>query len=486
MTSKLFWPTSIVAYFVFHTAYRVALGGSLGLDEAQIILHGQSFAWGYGPQPPLYGWLQGLVFFVTGPSIFGLAVLKNTLLCATVLTIYGLIRTQHQAHVAGLAAVSLLLLPQISWASQRALTHSVLVSLSAALTFAIVWWIIRRPSWVGFVALGLVLAMGMLAKFNYALFAAAVFLAALSLPKARRALWSGRLFLSLGIAGVLVARPVIWMIDNRDVALSSARKFDIIDSGILVTAAQSMAAWAEAVFSFLILLAVVTGLLFWRHSKAGPARLSMQEQLIWRSLLIGAGLLAVVVLGIGATSVRDRWLQPVLILAAPATILWLQRRLSVRGIRRLWQTYGVLAVLIVVALPIHNFRGRAYRAAPYGALSAMILDGLPDDTILVARTWVAGNLFFRAPERTIFSTAHPMGKFDETRTYALIWQGRDPAKGLAILRGADIGRADLRLGTPRVLTAAYLFASERIFTLSVALVQPAAAPEREVSTAPDP
>ena len=53
-----------------------------------------------------------------------------------------------------------------------------------------------------------------------------------------------------------------------------------------------MAALGWAIFSFLFLFAVVAGLLIWRSRMAEPALLSLQKHLIWRSLLIGVGLLA--------------------------------------------------------------------------------------------------------------------------------------------------------------------------------------------------
>ncbi len=45
-------------YFLCHIGLRLLAGGALGLDEAEILLDARYLAWGYGPQFPLYAWLQ--------------------------------------------------------------------------------------------------------------------------------------------------------------------------------------------------------------------------------------------------------------------------------------------------------------------------------------------------------------------------------------------------------------------------------------------
>src|SRR5512133_574724 len=63
-----------------HAVLRTVLSPTANLDEAEQLMLTQDWALGYGPQPPLYTWLQACVFQVFGVSIFSLAVLKNGLL----------------------------------------------------------------------------------------------------------------------------------------------------------------------------------------------------------------------------------------------------------------------------------------------------------------------------------------------------------------------------------------------------------------------
>ena len=76
-------PLGLALYFGLHLISRVLVSPSLELDEAEQLLYLQALSLGYGFQPPLYTWLQALVFAFTGPGVFGLALLKAVLLWLT-------------------------------------------------------------------------------------------------------------------------------------------------------------------------------------------------------------------------------------------------------------------------------------------------------------------------------------------------------------------------------------------------------------------
>ena len=58
-----------------HIVSRVAISSGMKWDESEQILWAQSLALGYGPQPPLYTWMQWAICQVLGPSVLALAVL---------------------------------------------------------------------------------------------------------------------------------------------------------------------------------------------------------------------------------------------------------------------------------------------------------------------------------------------------------------------------------------------------------------------------
>ena len=85
-TTKFTWLLAL--YFLLSLVARVSLSGGLELDESEQILLAQVPRLGYGPQPPLYTWLQYLVFSLFGQTIFSLSLIKSVLLFITFKTIY--------------------------------------------------------------------------------------------------------------------------------------------------------------------------------------------------------------------------------------------------------------------------------------------------------------------------------------------------------------------------------------------------------------
>jgi len=64
-THPLFW---FAAISLAHVAMRLLASPALKWDEAEQILWTQELALGYGPQPPLYTWLQWAMNQVFGPA----------------------------------------------------------------------------------------------------------------------------------------------------------------------------------------------------------------------------------------------------------------------------------------------------------------------------------------------------------------------------------------------------------------------------------
>ena len=471
--SDTFWILIIIFYFAFHVLYRTALGGALGLDEAEIILDAQSFRLGYGPQLPLYAWLQRLVFLVTGPTIFGLSLLKNVLLCGMVLTLYFVLRTTFPARIAALGAASLILVPQFSWESQRALTHSVLMSFSAMFCFATLWLLARRASGSNFTLLGAVLAVGGLTKYNFAIMPVAVLLSCLCFPQMRANLFRWGLAGSFLLCAVLLAVPFVWVLQNPEIAFDSAHKFEMVDQiDVQTFSFAGVIAVLKATFNFLLLPALVLGalLIFSRDRTVMPPPATDLERLMHWTIGVALVLLLIGTTVAGVTNMKDRWLQPALLLAVPAATLWLLPRLTVTGNRRLQQIYISFMILITLALPVHFFKPGANVAARFDRLMPQVTATMSSDAVLIADQWVAGNLFYYAKDRRVVKIGG-RDNMPEMGDLVLVWVGSDLVQGQNLLLEALPKDKIAYLETPKVFQAPYRFSGEEeFFTLSVARV----------------
>ena len=293
-----------------HVVARVAVSPGLKWDEAEQVLWSQQLALGYGAQPPLYTWLQWGVNQLLGPSVLALSLLKHTLLALTYVFMYLAGRELLAPRGAWWAAASMLLMPALGWYSIREHTHTVLIT---TLTCGL-WWLllrgVRRPRALGFVLIGLVCGLGVLAKYSFALIAVALLAAALTVPQVRRALlvpgwwWAP-------VVGLLVVAPhAVWLIGHLDEATgATVAKMAIDPAQRLATGLPRLLgalAGSLALFALLALWAFRTAC--WRPSQA-PASAWAQALFVRYLMAIGLALLALVWLA-GVTAFKSRWLLP--------------------------------------------------------------------------------------------------------------------------------------------------------------------------------
>ena len=118
-THPLFW---FAAISLAHVAMRLLASPALKWDEAEQILWTQELALGYGPQPPLYTWLQWAMNQVFGPSVLALSLLKHGLLALTYSLMYLAGRELLDERGAFWASASMVLMPALGWHSVRAAT----------------------------------------------------------------------------------------------------------------------------------------------------------------------------------------------------------------------------------------------------------------------------------------------------------------------------------------------------------------------------
>ncbi|OYW25990.1 MAG: glycosyltransferase, partial [Methyloversatilis sp. 12-65-5] len=214
----------LLLYFGAHVLSRTLVSDALELDEAEQALWTQQFAAGYGAQPPLYTWLQWTMFQVAGVSVLSLSLLKNLLLAWTYAFVWLAARRLMAAPLAMLAAASMLLIPQIGWESQRDLTHSVLATAVAAATLYVVVRLIERPRSVLYLALGVCAALGLLSKYSFSVFLAALGLALLLSRDTRPLLRSPWIIVAALVALAVLGPHALWLFDNWQ--LASARTME--------------------------------------------------------------------------------------------------------------------------------------------------------------------------------------------------------------------------------------------------------------------
>lgn len=394
---RLFWPLVFAAYLVVQMVIRLVTGPAMELDEAEAFWFGRELALGYNAQPPLYMWLQWAVFRVTGETLLGIALLKALLLWVAGTVLFAILAREVDRRQAAVAVLALGLLPQVVWESQRALANSVLAFALAIIFVALMRGMSGKAGTGRFAALGFVMGLGTVAKFNFVLVPVG-FLLWTYLSYGRVRLPLRGLVVALGVAAAVVVPVMAWVVLNPVLAGGSVRKLGLAEGGFLVARAEGLVSLAVAAISFLALAILVLGGLFLARERRAAERPEVARFLAGGAAA-ALGVVAVGVILSGATEVKDRWLLPILWPLVPAAVLWLWPVLGARQRRGLGIGVGLCWIVAMVALPYASLRDPGYRGADFAPLEAAIagVDPAPD-AVVSDMVWVLGNLALRNPD----------------------------------------------------------------------------------------
>jgi hypothetical protein len=195
-----------VATFVLHEA--TAGGYGYQRDELYFISCAQHLSWGYVDQPPLIALVAKIALALFGDSLYGIRLLPALAAAATVVVVGRIARRLGGGLFAqGLAMLAVALGPfELSVGNLLTMNaFEPLLWMGAAYLFMKAERGDRSRTWL---ALGIVVGLGLLNKYSMFFFGGSCVLA-IALTPMRRALLRPGFFLALGVAGLCVA-PTLW------------------------------------------------------------------------------------------------------------------------------------------------------------------------------------------------------------------------------------------------------------------------------------
>ncbi len=447
----------LAAYFLLQTVIRALLGAPPNLDEAEQFAIADRFAFGYGPHPPLYQWLQTAAFNVLGVNFMAIALVKNAVLFAAYATLFYLaLEVTGNRRLAAVACFGLLFCANFAWESQIDHTHTVTNTFLCVLTALIFFRVAARPSAWLYIALGVSMGLGMLAKYNFLLFAAAIVLTFAMDRQTRQTVLTPWFAMSLLIALAIAGPHYLYIAADPATGAAKIDNLGFNRHGFVATR-------IEGVFTFVMALAGVHGLwlaivaLGYADRKIAPrpqvAPIPDEKQPASRRLLrlwlILMVIFAALVIVGGTTYFRDHWLQPESVLFPLVLAIVFARFIDETAFRRLALATAVVMIVIPVAVIAHKrlFSGAQRDAAmPDPAaivrLAPAVADGTTPVVILgedaITRWFAAGHLRYwlqiAPPAHPEKPGALPSGPL------AVIFAdtGNEPATALKKLAGADL------------------------------------------------
>ncbi|MRG57251.1 glycosyl transferase [Phyllobacterium sp. SYP-B3895] len=344
----------VLCYFAFQIFFLTMISNGAGVDDAEQLAYVGALQWGYGgSQAPLYTWINSIAGDVLGISLFTIYLVKFSMLASLFASVYfgarllGLSRM-----VAAAGMLGMFMLPQISWESQRTLTHSVGGTTGCAWAFLAFAWHIKSRSWHSAVLLGLGIAAGLLGKFNASFFLIALILAGLSIPSYRAVLLSRPTIVAVLAFVVAVTPTGLWALAHTENLLARTHKFEMNAGGHFLFS-RLHGEWKVLLNSVLFsgVALAFFGIAWWRSRRDRvTARSSATdgEKFVARLIWFALACVAVGVLISGAAEVKDRWLQPVLFLSPLYLAVLLDRFIRSDLPLKRFAVVGAICGLIVI------------------------------------------------------------------------------------------------------------------------------------------
>lgn len=399
-TAWFLWGSAI--YFLIQALQRILLGGTLEVDEAEMVLLADGWHWGYGPQLPLYNWAQVLTFTLFGKTVAGLALLKGLVLWLAGAGMWFAMRAAFGGgRAAAAAALSLAFLPNVLWEFQRASSHS--IALLAAVTWTLWAWFRlmshqRGADWLLF---GLILGLGGLSKANFWAVPAGLIVASIGYWP-RPVGWRGPV-MAAAVAALIVAVPYGWAVMNPDQSLASVHKFYQPDTGPWPWLA-GLGLLAGSVVAALALPALIGGAIWALGARGRLVGWSDASRILLRAAALSLVVAAVLVVAFEVTKIQARWLVPVYIFVTAAVFARLGASLSPRAFRFI----PVMALVCagVTVLGMTQVRLESGRTATLDLTPlSLLVDKLAPDRI-EGDYFLAGNLEILEPIRdtAVFGT----------------------------------------------------------------------------------
>jgi len=493
-----FFPTArqlfliLAIYFAAHIVIRSLLSNSVDMDEGDQMVLTQKLSWGYGPQPPLYSWVQIGFFQIFGVGIFALALWKFILLFTTHVLTYFNVRFITRSHACAVAGVaSLFLFHQFAYESVRDLTHSVIATTIAAATLYVLMRLQQKKTIGGYILLGLCIGLGFLGKYNFVVVAGSLVAAALTLPGYRRTILDWRFAIGLLVATILVLPNVLWMLDHRDIVMVTAYKFETNHWTRAVAIWHGLKNMGLATLTFSGPFLVIFGVLLWRQPKR-PLRLhTPHEKLILRSLLFTGMGFVLAVIFLHTAGFRDRWFQPIFISVPVLVIAICRDRVDARFVHRLCGVAAVVMLLVLITIPVRVLYSEKFILThlnnPYDDFAAQMrpaLEGI--NTIVCDERQMAGNLRLSIPDKIFVTPELVTVLATDTNRYALVWEAiRSDEPPRNVLAFAEsFGMTNIETLSPQIIGAKYKHYRTKTMHIGYAILDPAMIKQKTTTAAP--
>ncbi len=406
---------------------------ALELEDAEQAYYSQWLRWGYDDQPPLYTWFQYGVNQIFGIHKISFSLLRG-LIFSSILLLMGqfsrkMVNDQKKAE---LAVLGLVLLPVFIDFTFRRLSHTSLLCLAILAFLLVIQRLMHHKTWENYALFGLVVSIGMLSKYNFALFLGAFGLVLFFDGALRRIVLNEKILLSLFIIILLLIPHFYWLLESDEFLIelsdSIALKMENSSENTLYVIGPLFSVLWTLVKLLAPLLVVLALALAFKKVSVHKTRPDWFTNLALSQLTV----LVLFFVVLNVQKVEERWLLP---LVLPFMVL-LVRSVEFRSARN-WSVYAfAIFIFIIVAqvvrTPVEKLLGIP-SSVHFGfePLSKLLQQHYKAEQWILPNVTYGGNIRILNPHKELFSKddfSLPKSKLQDADAIEVIL-GRENLRG---------------------------------------------------------
>lgn len=344
-----------LAYVATNATVRYSLSHTLSNDDVTESLIVQSFRLGYSTRnPPLWEWVLWFLQQIVGPGYESHWLLRYACIALFGIAIFRVSRlASGDVRWAAVVTLSSPMFYQIGWPFLDWGTHTLILFVVLLFSLEVVLRYAARPSYGLAVLLGVLAGLGFLAKFGYAVFAAAVLATLLGWSETRRRVLRRESLLIPAVAALVLSPFIYWLATNHvDLTAVPSGAFGVDETPHFQRSLFGLTKLVENSIEFLMPFAAIAPIAVWQARRAGlRAKTQVQtgEVLLRHLLLVSILMTSVGVIVIGPTNFTSGYMVPVLVAAIPYSACLLSRHVPNAAGAERFAALG-LSILVVIVL----------------------------------------------------------------------------------------------------------------------------------------
>tara|TARA_R110000796_G_scaffold252631_1_gene389150 strand:+ start:28334 stop:29710 length:1377 start_codon:yes stop_codon:yes gene_type:complete len=418
---------------------------AMELEDAEQAYFSQWLRLGYDDQPPLFTWLQYIVNAILGITVISFSLLRGLIFSSILVTLYKFSSSYlKDISKSNLVVFSLALIPVFIDFTFRRLSHTSLLCLVILISYLILQKLVEKKSIGNYIALGSVVGLGILTKYNYVMVLASLALMLFVDKGIRSIIFNKYILLSITITVLIITPHFYWLFSNheflRELQSSVELKTSIVNENFIPILSPFLA-MLKNILKIVAPLAIV--LVVFKSIKKIQLSFNSKD---WLTKMLFAQLIVILLffVFIGVQKTEERWFLPLLIPFLPLLL----KSVQIFNIKK-WESYGFVIFIVLIGIqvvrtPIEkvlNISSDVHFG--FQPVSEVLNTKFKDENWILPNVTYGGNIKLLNTSKEVFSSddfSLPMGKIENKESVIVVIGKENITTGKVLDSVIDFGR----------------------------------------------